>query len=97
MPGVLSLMSGGFPLLLVSDGVQVKAFVNACPHQFLPPDHRGQKLLSAGRTVLRCSNHGAGFLLATGEGVEGLGLGSCLDPVPVVMHEGAVYVGDGPG
>lgn len=93
-PGVLSLELDGFPLLLASDGAQIKAFVNACPHQFLPLDHRGRKLLSADGTVLRCSNHGAGFLLTTGEGVEGLGLGECLDPVPIDVREGTVFVAE---
>lgn len=77
---------GGFPLLLVRVEGEIRAYVNACPHQYLPLDQRGDKVISADGTVLRCTNHGAGFRADTGEGVEGLGLGSALDPVPVQVN-----------
>lgn len=83
----------GYPLLLVRVGVTLRAYVNACPHQYLPLDHKGDKLISADRTILRCTSHAAGFSVETGEGVEGLGIGSCLDAVPVHVDDGDILIG----
>jgi nitrite reductase/ring-hydroxylating ferredoxin subunit len=73
----------------------VQAFVNACPHQYLPLDHRGNSILSADGAVIRCTNHGAGFCVSTGHGVEGLGIDQKLDAVPVRIDElGRVVIDD---
>ncbi|WP_211100694.1 Rieske (2Fe-2S) protein [Acuticoccus sediminis] len=74
---------GEFPLLLVRVGTAVAAYVNACPHQYLPLDYRGPQILSADGARLLCTSHGAQYDAATGEGVAGVGLGCSLDPVPV--------------
>jgi nitrite reductase/ring-hydroxylating ferredoxin subunit len=74
---------GSFPLIVLRDGGQVRAFVNACPHQYLPLDYRGTTLLSADGTKLLCTAHGASFDKTTGEVVQGADCG--LDPVPVAL------------
>jgi nitrite reductase/ring-hydroxylating ferredoxin subunit len=94
--GTHGLVLDGFPLLLVRVGDVLRAFVNACPHQYLPLDHKGDKLISADKAILRCTNHAAGFSVETGEGVEGLGLGECLDAVPIHISDGRVVIGEGP-
>ncbi|MEN8740249.1 MAG: Rieske 2Fe-2S domain-containing protein [Phaeobacter gallaeciensis] len=93
--GTHCLELDGFPLLLVSVGGVMRAYVNACPHQYLPLNHKGDKLISADKTILRCTNHSAGFSVETGEGVEGLGLDACLDVVPVHIANGQVVIGAG--
>lgn len=85
----------GFPLLLVRTNGHIRAYVNACPHQYLPLNHRGEALISADKTILRCTNHAAGFSVETGQGVEGLGLDTCLDMVPVKVVAGAIVISDG--
>ena len=85
--GTLCVNLGGFPLLLVRAGGALRAYVNACPHQYLPLDHKGSRLLSADGRVLRCTSHGAGYLAETGEGVEGPGAGLALDPVPITVGD----------
>lgn len=94
--GTLCLEAHGFPLLLVRVENVLRAYVNACPHQYLPLDHKGDRLISADKTVLRCTNHAAGFSVESGEGVEGLGIGACLDPVPVHISDGDVRIGPAP-
>jgi len=97
--GHLSLMlegeRGRFPLLVVhlGDGV-VRAYVNACPHQFLPLDQRGKRVLSEDGEQLRCTNHDAAFSARTGEGTGGLGLGCALDRVPLRQEDGWLVIGD---
>ncbi|MDF9301972.1 Rieske 2Fe-2S domain-containing protein [Tritonibacter mobilis] len=92
----LCIALDGFPIILVRRNDAVRAFVNACPHQYLPLNHRGDRLISADKTVLRCTSHGAGFAADTGEGVEGLGIGQCLDPIPVRVNRLMVLIGATP-
>ena len=95
--GVLSMAvesgKGSFPLLLVETAGGLRAYVNACPHQYLPLDHRGGRILSADGTKLMCTNHAAHFDAVTGEGVAGEGLGCRLDAVPVYEAGGVVRIG----
>ena len=80
--GVTSLSIGDFPILLVHDDAGTRAFVNACPHQFLPLDTRGDVHGSDG-TRLICTNHDAAFDVQTGAGVAGFGLNCALSPIPL--------------
>ncbi|WP_209311939.1 Rieske (2Fe-2S) protein [Bradyrhizobium frederickii] len=84
-----SIKSGpaDFPILIVRSAGTLAAYVNACPHQYLPLDHRGDNLLSADGTVLRCTNHSAGFRVRDGVGVEGLGLNCALDAIPIAVDD----------
>lgn len=93
-PNTLTVDLDGFPLLLVRMGEQTHAFVNACPHQYLPLDYKGNKLISADGTKLRCTNHSASFDIKTGVGVEGLGIGCALDIIPIrITNDDQVVVG----
>lgn len=91
--GVTSHDLDGFPILLVASHEGLRAYVNACPHQYLPLDWRSANILSGNGTTLRCSNHDAGFDACTGQGVDGLGQGCALDPVPVREVAGWLVIG----
>jgi nitrite reductase/ring-hydroxylating ferredoxin subunit len=94
-PGTLGVDIDGFPVLLCRRNGEVRAFVNACPHQYLPLDYRGDNLLSADGTIIRCTNHEAGYDAHTGEGVEGFGIGCELDGIPVkVLADGKIVVAE---
>ncbi|WP_089173015.1 Rieske 2Fe-2S domain-containing protein [Bosea sp. AS-1] len=84
--------AGAFPLLLLRRGGAVSAYVNACPHQYLPLDYRSGNVLSADGARLLCSAHGAVFDAATGGCLSGDGA-DLLDPVPVVEREGLIRIG----
>lgn len=92
--GVLSLTveseKGAFPMLVARFGEGVRAYVNACPHQFLPLDYHGNQILSADGTRLLCTAHGASFDIDTGAPFEGA---DCeLDAVPVEIVDGVVRI-----
>ncbi len=91
--GTRSVEVDGFPLLLVRAGAGVFAYFNACPHQYLPLDWRKADVLSADGTLLRCSNHGAAFDVASGKGVDGPGAECDLTPVPVQLVDGELRIG----
>ena len=83
---------GDFPLLLVRAGERVHAYVNACPHQFLPLDYRGPQILSADGGKLMCTGHGAMFDAATGEPLAGADC--ALDRVPLRLVAGQLLIGE---
>lgn len=90
----LTSEKGTFPLLLIRLDEALFGYVNACPHQYLPLDQRGSRILSRDGEQLRCSNHDATFSTRTGQGLGGFGLGCKLDRVPVsVDAEGWIVVG----
>jgi len=92
--GVASHDLDGFPILLVASTEGLRAYVNACPHQYLPLDWRSGNILSDDGGTLRCSNHDAGFDASTGAGIDGLGQGCALDPVPVHLSaDGWLVIG----
>lgn len=89
---VLSVDLNGFPLILIQSSAGLRGYVNACPHQYLPLDWRSSRILSADGALLRCSNHDAGFDATTGEGVDGLGTGCALDPVPLRVDGDSIVI-----
>jgi nitrite reductase/ring-hydroxylating ferredoxin subunit len=75
--------SDRFPILIVRWKDSFRAFVNACPHHYLPLDARSGHVLSACGKLLRCTNHDAAFRIADGVCVAGLAMGSSLDRIPL--------------
>ncbi len=92
---VLESDNGRFPLILArhADG-RVHAYVNACPHQYLPLDGRGSNILSRDGELLICTHHQACFRLDSGEGISGPAQGEALDPVPVQEVDGWWVIGE---
>jgi nitrite reductase/ring-hydroxylating ferredoxin subunit len=75
---------------------QLSAYLDECPHMFLPLTQRGRRVLSADGERLRCTNHGAEFAVADGRALSGPVDG--LTPVAIdVGADGSVLVKDGPG
>jgi nitrite reductase/ring-hydroxylating ferredoxin subunit len=90
---VLSREVDGYPVLALLQAGVPRVYVNACPHQFLPLDHHGDRLLSEDGRHLMCSNHSALFRASDGVGTAGEGVGCALSAVPVVIDAGNVLIG----
>ena len=84
--------AGTFPVLLVRTGGELRGYVNMCPHQFLPLDHRSPRILSHDGAKLMCSMHAALFDARTGEGVAGAGLGCSLIDLPLREEDGWIAI-----
>lgn len=92
----LSCGESGFPIIVTRRRGELRAFVNVCPHQFLPLDRLGADIVSSDGELLRCSNHQAAFRIGDGAGIEGLGVGTALDPIPILVDdEGWVRIATG--
>ena len=84
-------------VLVVRRGAELRAYLDLCPHQYLPLTWRGPRVLSSDGERLRCSNHGAEFAVADGRGLSGPGSACGLTAVPLrVDADGTVHVDDGP-
>lgn len=89
--GVHAFDIAGFPLLVIRDAAGLRGFVNLCPHQYLPLDHRGGSLLSADGRRLICSSHQAQFDSLTGEVCAGPA--TCgLDPISLSERKGKIVI-----
>ena len=82
---------GRFPVIVARTPHGLRAYVNACPHQYLPLDYRGEQVVSACGGKLLCTAHGASFDILSGGVLAGADCG--LDPVPVVECDQEIRIG----
>lgn len=104
-----SVGEGEWPLrgfvVVLSDG-GLRAYVNTCPHAGHPLDLLPHRFLTADRSLVVCSSHGALFEPDTGRCVAGPCPGRSLRALPVVagadgvvrlVEEGALGDNPAPG
>lgn len=73
-------------LIVVRHGTELSAYLDECPHMFLPLTQRGRRVLSADGERLRCTNHGAEFAVADGRALSGPVDGCGLTPVALSVR-----------
>ena len=85
-----------FSMLVVRRQGDVHAYVNACPHVFLPLTFRSPRLLSEDGERLECSNHLAEFAVDDGRALSGPVEPGCgLARVPIhIAGDGDLVIGD---
>ena len=83
-----------FSILLIRQGQLVTAFVDLCPHQWLPLTFKGDNVVTRDGVEIVCSNHQARFDAADGRPLSGPVTPDCgLCVVPVAVDaEGAVRI-----
>ncbi|MCB1502039.1 MAG: Rieske (2Fe-2S) protein [Bauldia sp.] len=82
-----------FSMFVVRKGRdQVFGYLNLCPHFSLPLNYREGEFLNEDGTLIRCTMHFAEFRVEDGFGVSGAAERCWLDPVPVVVRNGAVFI-----
>lgn len=78
-------------IFVVRRGGEAFAYVNVCPHQFLPLNWTGDTFLGYSRESIVCAHHGAAFEIETGELIWGPVPRDCrLRPVPVTVEGGCL-------
>lgn len=70
------------------------AYINSCPHQFIPLETFPNHFLTEDKQFLVCSGHGARFELATGACYSGPCRGRGLDPLKIEERDGAIYLAE---
>lgn len=91
-PGAKGFSLGQEPreIFVVRQGMDVRAYINSCPHIGTPLEFRPDQFLTRDRTEILCSTHGARFELTTGRCTAGPCQGKSLMPVTVTVREGWV-------
>ena len=70
------------------------AYINCCPHQFIPLETFPNHFLTEDKKFFVCSGHGARFQLETGRCVYGPCLGKGLDPLSTMEKDGGLYLSE---
>ena len=95
-PGTRNVVLGeggdALDIILVQTNGARYAYVNCCPHQFIPLETFPNHFLTEDKRYLVCSGHGARFELDTGACHSGPCLGRGLDRLRIVEDAGAVYL-----
>jgi nitrite reductase/ring-hydroxylating ferredoxin subunit len=81
-------------LLLHRTSAGIKAYVNRCPHFSLPLNARPNQFVMLDATRVMCAFHGAVFRLDNGYCEAGPAASSFLEPVEVIVRDGAVCIAD---
>ncbi|MHB1084214.1 MAG: Rieske (2Fe-2S) protein [Thiobacillus sp.] len=80
------------PAFVVRFDGQPRAFFNQCGHVPVELDWQEGEFFDDSRLYLICSTHGALYHPASGQCIGGRCAGRGLIPVPVVEHDGRVYL-----
>lgn len=70
------------------------AYINSCPHQFIPLDIFPDHFLAEDGKHLMCSGHGALFEPDTGLCIDGPCENEFLDPLTIEEKDGEIYLND---
>jgi len=81
-------------ILIVQTKGARHAYINSCPHQFIPLETFPNHFLTEDKSHLICSGHGAQFALSTGMCVKGPCLGKGLDSLAMLENDGALYLAE---
>lgn len=97
-PGTKNVVLGEGPDELDLIVVQAKGtrhvYINCCPHEHIPLETFPNHFLTADKTQLLCSGHGARFALHSGQCMSGPCLGKSLTRLATEEKDGALYLAD---
>jgi len=91
---VLSEDGEELDIIIVQTKAVRYAYVNCCPHQFIPLETFPNHFLTEDRKYLVCSGHGAQFELDSGLCRSGPCLGKGLDRLALEEKDGALYLAE---
>ncbi|WP_017936852.1 Rieske (2Fe-2S) protein [Zestomonas thermotolerans] len=83
-------------LLAVRRHDRVYLYRNRCPHRGVSLDWHANQFLDDSRSLLRCAQHGALFLIETGECVTGPCAGDYLQALPCREDRDGIWLLDVP-
>lgn len=82
----------GTRLFAVKKRNEIFLYLNRCPHQALPLEWEPDNFLDSEGLYLKCANHGALFILETGECIQGPCLGDALWALEYRQEDGMVII-----
>ncbi len=88
----LTLPEGPLELVLVMIRGRLRAYRNRCPHTGVNLEWRPDQFLDFSDSFIQCATHGALFRPEDGLCVRGPCAGQRLEPLPLVVEAGVVYL-----
>lgn len=79
-------------VFLVKKNNEVFAYKNSCPHIRIPLEWTEDQFLTSDKSMIICANHGALFIIETGDCVSGPCNGQSLTPVDYEIIDECVYL-----
>ena len=83
---------GRVDLFVVRTRGRFYAYVNSCPHQGTPLETFPDRFMTADRSALLCTTHGAQFRLHDGLCTRGPCKGKRLEPVAISVSGGDIFL-----
>jgi nitrite reductase/ring-hydroxylating ferredoxin subunit len=77
-------------IFVVRDGDDAFAYVNVCPHRFLPLNWKPDVFLNFQKTRILCVVHAATFDLRDGSYMGGPCPGQSLESIPLTIEDGVI-------
>ena len=79
-------------IFVVRKGEHIYAYENNCPRYGINLEWQPDQFLDAEQRLMQYANHGAQFLIETGECIAGPCVGEYLTAVPCEVRDGVVYL-----
>ncbi|SJZ43439.1 Rieske [2Fe-2S] domain [Vibrio cincinnatiensis] len=83
-----------FRMFLYNDEGYIRAYMNVCPHFDVPLNVQPGEMFTSDRRQFMCAIHYAKFNLHDGHCTEGPCKGVGLEPIPLHIIDGDIYVGE---
>lgn len=95
-PGSICHDAGGryapYNIMLLRQGLEVRAYINSCPHTGAPLDFIDGKFLSNDQQHIQCRTHDALFDIGNGRCLAGPCPGQSLKAVAIEVINGEVWL-----
>jgi nitrite reductase/ring-hydroxylating ferredoxin subunit len=83
---------GNQNVFAIKQGGQVFIYRNACPHLGIPLEWVENQFLDSSGTMIQCANHGAQFVIQSGQCVAGPCPGRSLQSIPHQILDGRIWI-----
>ena len=81
-------------IFVIRDGAEAFAYVNICPHRFLPLNWKPDVFLNFQKTRILCVVHAATFDMRDGSCLGGPCPGQGLETIPLRIDNGVIFLAD---
>lgn len=81
-------------IFVIRDGAEAFAYVNICPHRFLPLNWKPDVFLNFQKTRILCVVHAATFDMRDGSCLGGPCPGQGLETIPLRIDNGVILLAD---
>ncbi len=90
-PGAKGFNGNNYNVLIIHKDGKFYGYYNSCPHIGIPLEWAPDEFLDREQRLILCANHGAEFLIESGECIAGPCAGQSLTAVPLQVKDGVLY------